>query len=134
MIVILLGLALVPVVLVCWYAGDSHSLRDFVPPSKLAEWHASGDTVGAIMEWLLIPTDVGNALLAEIDVPASDHVSAISSIAPSEWEEVIARPTIREVPVSLGMRGRLRQVLLSARISVGLIKPAPLDVDAGGLK
>ena len=107
---------------------------DFVPPAKLAEWHASGDTVGAIMEWLLIPTDVGNALLAEIDVPASDHVSAISSIAPSEWEEVIARPAIREVPVSLGMRGRLRQVLLSARISVGVIKPAPAVVDAGGLK
>ena len=78
---------------------------DFVPPAKLAEWHANGDTVGAIMEWLLIPTDVGNALLAEIDVPASDHVSAISSIAPGEWEEVIARPSIREVPVSLGMRG-----------------------------
>ena len=107
---------------------------DCVPPAKLAEWHANGDTVGAIMEWLLIPTGVGNALLAEIDVLASDHASAISSIAPGEWEEVIARPSIREVPISLGMRGRLRQILLSARISVGVIKPAAMDVGAGGLK
>ena len=107
-------------------ASEIYNQFDFVPDSQLHVFAEAGYSVGSTPEWLLIPTDIGNAMLTEIDVNANAHVSELSYITPAEWETMLANPSIQGVPLSIGMRGRLRQVLLSARICTGVIRaPAP---------
>ena len=100
-----------------------YSHRDFVPDEVLAYWSAQGNTIGGLTEWLLLFVDLGNAVLEDIRTTAQDHVPAISYISPNGWETMISSANIKGVPLNIGLRSRLRQVLLSARIVTGVVRP-----------
>ena len=100
-----------------------YSQHDFVPAEMFASWAAHGNRVGSILERLMLPTDVGNAVLADIGVHAGDHVSVVSYITPNEWEAMLAPPMLQGVPINIGMRSRIRQVLLAARLVTGVVRP-----------
>ena len=100
--------------------------HDFVPDEIYNAWQASGFPIGAILEWLMIPAEVGNAYLSALGTDATAHMGAISSITISEHEDLIRGSTILEIPLTPVLRGKLRQVLLCCRIVVGVVR-APVE-------
>ena len=96
--------------------------HDFVPTEVLDHWSSNGNTVGDIMSWLQVPNELGNAVLGNLEAHASAHCSVLSYVTPEEWEQLLAAPDIGGVPLSIGMRSRLRQLLLAARIVTAVVR------------
>ena len=86
-----------------------------------------GTPLELFFEWLVIPPELARATATTVGAELTDHVSTIAHILPSEWEGVIAEDNLIGQPISLVMRGRLRQVLISARavIGIGRVNPPP---------
>ena len=74
---------------------------DFVPDEVYNGWQALGFPIGAILEWLMVPPEVGNAYLSTLGTDATAHVGAISSIAISEHEEIIRGRDVGGTPSRL---------------------------------
>ena len=75
-----------------------YNQHDFVPSEMYTSWAAHGNTIGSILEWLMLPTDVGNAVLSEVGVHAGDHVSVVAYVTPNEWETMIAPAALQGAP------------------------------------
>ena len=75
-------------------ANEIYMQYDFIPDSQLSVFAEAGYSVGSILEWLCVPTGVGNALLGQIGVHAVAHVSEVSYITLGEWEKVLAADSI----------------------------------------
>ena len=99
---------------------------DFVPQELIMQFMAAGNMVQPIFEWLQIPYDAGAAMMAAVGGALIDHISCISHIIPADWEGLFATNVITsatgEVPVNLITKGKRRQVLITARQVVGVIR------------
>ena len=60
----------------------------------------------------------------------TDHVSCIAHILPNEWEGLIGVASLEYQPINLISRSKLRQVLLTARIVVGLVSDTRTSTSA----
>ena len=105
---------------------------DFLPDVTYDAIVASGNILQPIFEWLQVPQALAEAVMGEVGGGLGDHVSCIAHITPDEWEGIIGVHQIRGHPVNLIARAKLRQVLLSARIVVGVVRapPAPATPQA----
>ena len=92
---------------------------DFIPEAIYAGWAAGGYTIGQIFEWLLVPLQMATAVLAAVGAQATSHVSEPGHVSIEDYEAVISAGDLMGQIITPVMRGKLRQVLLSARIVVG---------------
>ena len=56
--------------------------HDLLPAAMPEYWASTGNTVGNIMTWLNVPTDMGNVALTNLEAAATDHCSALSYVLP----------------------------------------------------
>ena len=112
-----------------------YSQHDFVPEELLQAWSMLGYPLHAIFEWLFIPVALATAFCTVLGTELTAHVSAIAHISVAEFESIISAPEFLGIPVTPVIRAKLRQVLLSARICVAVVRapdpppqPAPSQV------
>ena len=102
---------------------------DFIPEAIYNGWAAGGYTIGQIFEWLLVPLQMATAVLAAIGAEATSHASELAHVSIEDYESIISARDLMGQIITPVMRGKLRQVLLSARIVIGVTRapdpPAP---------
>ena len=98
---------------------------DFIPNQLLMDFANTGYVLKPVFEWLSVPEDLAYAVVGTVGCQLEDHVSAIAFVLPSEWETMVTGADIGGIPINFVLRAKLRQVLLSARILVGMVR-APL--------
>ena len=96
---------------------DQH---DFIPESVLADFATAGYTIQPIFEWFGIEVGLARAMMTEFGCALTDHVSSLAHILPTELELVVTSGSIQGVAVNFVQRAKLRQVLISVRIMVGM--------------
>ena len=75
-----------------------------------------------MFEWLAVPENLAYAVMSVVGCSIEDHVSTIAFVLPNEWETMVTGADIGGFPMNFALRAKLRQVLLSARILVGLVR------------
>lgn len=102
-----------------------YAQADFLPTEIMQAWAESGNQLSFIFEWLQIPTPLSEAIMTQVGGALSDHLSIIAHASVAEWEALISPPDIMGQPVTLALRSKLRQVLISARIVMRINVPPP---------
>ena len=103
---------------------------DFVPTTIFENMLAQGNVVQPIFEWLQVPEALATTTMTAVGGALTDHVSCIAHILPAEWEGMISALTLDGQPVSLIAKAKLRQVLLTARTIVGIVREQPTQTQA----
>ena len=98
---------------------------DFIPDAIYSGWAEGGYTLGQIFEWLLIPVQIAAAVLTAVGTTVTSHVSELAHVSIQDFEAIIGSGDLMGQVIIPAMRGKLRQVLLSARIIVGVTR-API--------
>ena len=75
-----------------------------------------------------MPQALAEAVMKEVGGGLGEHVSCLAHITPAEWETLIGGAHIDGHPINIIARAKLRQVLRSARIVVGVIHAPPQPV------
>ena len=112
---------------------------DFIPDAIYSGWAEGGYTLGQIFEWLLIPVQIAAAVLTSVGTTVTSHVSELAHVSIQDYEAIIGSGDLMGQVITPVMRGKLRQVLLSARIIVGVTRapdppaapPPPTIINAG---
>ena len=103
-----------------------YNQHDFVPDELLQAWSQVGYPLGAIFEWLMLPLGIATAFCTMVGTEVTAHVSTIAHISVAEYETLISVPECLGHAVTPVMRAKLRQVMLSARICVAVVRaPTP---------
>ena len=95
---------------------------DFIPDQLLNDFAATGYALKPVFEWLAVPENLAYAVMSVVGCSIEDHVSSIAFVLPNEWESMVTGADIGGIPMNFALRAKLRQVLLSARILVGLVR------------
>ena len=103
-----------------------YTQADFLPESVIGAWAEAGNTLGFIFDWLQIPQTLTNAVMTVVGGSVNDHLSVIAHTTVAEWESLIAPADLMGQSVTLALRSKLRQVLISARIVMRINVPPPM--------
>mgnify|MGYP001145163880 CR=1 FL=1 len=95
-----------------------HNCYDFVPQALMDTWSHNGFTIGGVLEWLLIPVNLVPVILTSLGTEMGNHVSELAHVSVEEYEGIISAPELMGNPIAPVLRGKLRQVLLTARVII----------------
>ena len=94
----------------------------YIPSEVLAEWSESDYPVIAIASFLEIPDGIMTEIYKELECVPEANCSIIAYIADDEWEQLAKNMQVDDRPIGIGMRSRVRQLLLASRVAVQAIE------------
>ena len=92
---------------------------------KIAEWIDAGANINIVFAYMQVPDALITTVCEAGGFDPEEDVSILAYTLDSEWEELLSNLTFNDAKLTLGLKSKLRQVLLACRKVAQAIEDIP---------
>ena len=100
-----------------FWIGAIHimAFRSHVTMEKIAEWVEANANVNVVFTYMQVPDALITSVCEAGGFDPEEDVSILAYTLDSEWEDLLSGLTFNDAKLALGLKSKLRQVLLACR-------------------